>query len=79
MLVECVGVLIGGDLRPSSPRVGSLVIVVAVVFGILLHYPGCTFFAAADTVAGRLLPCDRDIHTVVVVVLLSMHLCNYNV
>ena len=54
------------------------VIVVAVVFGILLHYPGGTFLAAADAVACRLLPCHRNIHTFVVV-LVSMHLCNYNV
>ena len=79
MLVGCVGVLLGDDLRPSSPRVGSLVIVVvAVVFGILLHYTESTFLAAADTVACRLLPCHHNLHTFVVV-LVSMHLCNYNV
>ena len=54
------------------------VIVVAVVFGILLHYPARTFLAAADTVACRLLPCHRNLHTFVVV-LVSMHLCNYNI
>ena len=54
------------------------VIVVAVVFGILLHYTGRTFLAAADTVAGRLPPCHRNLHTFVVV-LIPMHLCNYNV
>ena len=79
MLVGCVGVLLGGDLRPSSPRVDSLVIVVvAVVFGILLRYAACTFLAAADTVACLLRPCHRNLHTFVVV-LVWMHLCNYNI
>ena len=54
------------------------VIVVVVVFGILVHYTARTFLAAAVTVAGRLRPCHRNLHTFVVV-LVWMHLCNYNV
>ena len=54
------------------------VIVVVVVFGILLHYTARTCLAAADTIAGRLRPCHRNIHTFVVD-LVSMHLCNYDV
>ena len=66
-LVVLSGLLLLGWVR------WRVIVVVAVVFGILLHYPDGTFLAAADAVAGRLLPCHRNLDTFVVV-LVSMHL-----
>ena len=71
-LVVLSGLLLIGWVR------WRVIVVVAVVFGILLHYTARTFLAAADAVAFRLLPCHRNLHTFVVV-LVSMHLCNDNV